>query len=78
MCINCLTTPTVGLSISRYFLFVYILVYKQKAGRLASVEGSRYTVKKVSGFPSPVGMSLTKLFLASNNKIIPAQGEFGE
>jgi hypothetical protein len=28
-------------------------------------------------FPSPAGMSLTKLFLAGNNLIIPGQGEFG-
>jgi hypothetical protein len=56
-------------------LFVYILVYTQKAGRLASVQVSRYTVKKVSGFSSPVGMALTKLSLAGNKLIIPAQGE---
>jgi hypothetical protein len=29
-------------------------------------------------FPSPAGMSLTKLFLAGNNLIIPGQGEFGK
>jgi hypothetical protein len=27
-------------------------------------------------FPSPAGMSLTKLSLAGNNLIIPSQGEF--
>ncbi len=36
-----------------------------------------YTVKKVSDFPVPAGMSLTKRSLARNNLIIPAQGEFG-
>jgi hypothetical protein len=35
-----------------------------------------YTVKKVTIFPSPAGMSLTELSLAGNNLIIPAQGEF--
>ncbi len=36
---------------------------------------SGYTVKIVF-FPSPAGMSLTKLSLAGNNLIIPGQGEF--
>jgi hypothetical protein len=29
-------------------------------------------------FPSLAGMSLTKLFLAGNNLIIPGQGKFGD
>jgi hypothetical protein len=29
-------------------------------------------------FPSPAGMSLTKLSLDGNNLIIPVQGEFGQ
>ncbi len=29
-------------------------------------------------FPSPGGVSLTKLLLAGNNKIFPGQGEFGQ
>jgi hypothetical protein len=33
--------------------------------------------KRISSFPSPAGISLTKLFLARNNLIIPGQGEFG-
>jgi hypothetical protein len=38
-----------------------------------------YTVKKgYPFFPSPAGMSLTKLSLAGNNLIIPVQGEFGK
>jgi hypothetical protein len=37
-----------------------------------------YTVKKVSGFPSPAGMSLTKVSLDGNNLIIPDQGDFGK
>jgi hypothetical protein len=38
-----------------------------------------YTVKKrFAIFPSPAGMSITKLSLAGNNLIIPAQGEFGQ
>ncbi len=33
--------------------------------------------KKLAIFPSPAGMSRTKLFLAENNLITPVQGEFG-
>jgi hypothetical protein len=29
-------------------------------------------------FPSPAGISLSKLFLAGNNLNIPGQGEFGD
>ncbi len=37
-----------------------------------------YTVKKgIAVFPSPAGISLTKLSLAGNNLIIPGQEEFG-
>jgi hypothetical protein len=37
-----------------------------------------YTVKKrLAIFPSPAGMSQTKLSLAENNLIISGQGEFG-
>jgi hypothetical protein len=36
-----------------------------------------YTVKKVSDFLVPTGMSLTKLSLVGNNQFIPGQGEFG-
>jgi hypothetical protein len=35
-----------------------------------------YTVKKVIVFPSPAGMSITRLSPAGNNVIIPGQGEF--
>jgi hypothetical protein len=34
--------------------------------------------KRLAVFPSPTGMSLTKLSLARNNLIIPAQGGFGK
>jgi hypothetical protein len=34
--------------------------------------------KKLAIFPSPAGMSLTKLSLGGKNKIIPAQGEFNQ
>jgi hypothetical protein len=34
--------------------------------------------KSLSNFPSPAGMSLTKLSLARKNLIIPGQGEFGQ
>jgi len=33
--------------------------------------------KRLAIFPSPDGMSPTKLSLRGNNSIIPAQGEFG-
>jgi len=33
--------------------------------------------KRLAIFPSPAGMSLTKLSLARNNFMIPGQGEFG-
>jgi len=39
----------------------------------------RYTEKKgYQLFPSPAGMSLTKLSLDGNNLRIPGQGEFGK
>jgi hypothetical protein len=34
--------------------------------------------KRFMTFPSPAGMSLTKLSLAGNNLILPGQGEFGK
>jgi hypothetical protein len=36
-----------------------------------------YRKKRLATFPSPAGMSLTKLTLG-NNLITPAQGEFGK
>jgi hypothetical protein len=38
----------------------------------------QYTVKKVSDFSSPAGISRAKLSLAENNLIIPGLGEFGK
>jgi hypothetical protein len=35
-------------------------------------------IKRLAAFPSPAGLSLTKLSLGGNNLIIPAQGEFGK
>jgi hypothetical protein len=40
--------------------------------------GSTHCKKILAIFPSPAGMSPTKLFLAGNNQIIPRQGEFGK
>jgi hypothetical protein len=37
-----------------------------------------YTVKRLAIFPSPAGMSLTKLSLTRKNLTIPVQGEFGK
>jgi hypothetical protein len=34
--------------------------------------------KRLSIFPSPAGMSLTKRSVAGKSLIIPAQGEFGK
>ncbi len=42
----------------------------------SGLERRPFTVKKLSFFPSPAGMSLTKL--AGNNLIIPGRGEFGK
>jgi hypothetical protein len=45
-------------------MFIYLFIYAVK--------------KRLAVFPSPAGMSLTKLSLAENNLIIPLQGEFGK
>ncbi len=37
-----------------------------------------YCKKRFAIFPSPAGMSLTKLSLAKNNLIVPGQGQFGD
>ncbi len=37
-----------------------------------------HSKKRLAIFPSPAGMSLTKLSLAGNNWVIPGQGEFGQ
>jgi hypothetical protein len=34
--------------------------------------------KRISFFPSPAGMSLTKLSLVGNNLILPGQEDFGQ
>jgi hypothetical protein len=56
-------------------------------GRLSSSKGLNrvlYVVtlvhckKRLATFPSPAGMSLTKLSLRGNNLIFPTQGEFGK
>jgi hypothetical protein len=41
-------------------------------------EARFYTVKRLTIFPSPAGMSLTKLSLAGNDLIIPGQVESGK
>jgi hypothetical protein len=47
------------------------------AGGNLSSQVQWYTAKKLNDFPSPAGMSLTKLSLDENNLIIPAHEEFG-
>jgi hypothetical protein len=44
-------------------------------GRAVLAEGINVK-KRLAIFPSPAGMSLSKLSLAGNNLIIPSQGEF--
>jgi hypothetical protein len=58
-------------SCSRYNFFSQLILQKcLKRG---------YTVKKrLKIFPSPAGMSLTRLSLARNNFIIPGEREFGK
>jgi hypothetical protein len=40
--------------------------------------GVLHCKKRIAAFPSPAGMSLTKLSLARNNLIHTGQGEFGK
>jgi hypothetical protein len=40
--------------------------------------GQLHCKKELAIFPSPAGMSLTKLSLGGKNLIIPAQEEFGQ
>jgi hypothetical protein len=47
---------------------------------LRYVATSHYSIhckKRLAIFPSPAGMSQTKLSLAWNNKVFPGQGDFG-
>jgi hypothetical protein len=62
-----------------YFCLIPILGYKSALIRPLGLSLIQpYTGKKrFEIFLSPAGMSLTKLSLAGNNLIIPAQGEFG-
>jgi hypothetical protein len=52
--------------------------FKREEGSETLFFGSTtlHCIKKLSFFPSPAGMSLTKLSLAGNNLIIPGQEEF--
>jgi hypothetical protein len=50
-----------------------------KGGRKRRIRKWRVHCKKwFAIFPSPAGMSLTKLSLVGNYKIIPGRGEFGK
>jgi hypothetical protein len=44
---------------------------------LATTLPTVHCKKWLASFPSPAGMSLTKLSLAGNNLNIPGQGKFG-
>ncbi len=56
--------------------FAFILYEYSSYGDICTLDV--ITVKKVNDFPSPAGMSLTKLSLGGNIFIIPGQGEFGK
>jgi hypothetical protein len=43
-----------------------------------SVEGIVHCKKRLATFPSPAGMSLTKISLGGKNLIIPSKREFGK
>jgi hypothetical protein len=45
--------------------------------RCSAIRPKDYTVKRLTIFPSPAGISATKLSLAESNLIIPGQREFG-
>jgi hypothetical protein len=67
--------------ISRNIVFDQIFTGGEEEGTVYRVvpreRGYSNTVKKkLTIFPSPAGMSLTKLCLAGNNGINPVQGEF--
>ncbi len=50
----------------------------QQDGTEGEWEGKLHCKKRFVIFPSPAGMSFTKLSLDGNNLIIPVQGEFGK
>jgi hypothetical protein len=51
-----------------------ISYYLQRYTSCPSCSHTVYTVKKgLAVFPSPVGMSLIKLFLGGNNLVFPSQ-----
>jgi hypothetical protein len=72
--------------ILRFFIFKFFLpvvLEEEKTHRTRNkIIATKYIhihcKKKFAIFPSPAGMSLTKLSLDGNNLIIPAQGEFGQ
>ncbi len=59
--------------------FVLFIYNKQPSKNLRDVpQKETHCKKRLPVFPSPAGMSLTKLSLAGINLIIPVQGEFGK
>jgi hypothetical protein len=59
---------------------LYLIINKRRGSEMRHLTGYKDKLrcyKRVTIFPSPAGMSLTKLSLACNNRIIPCQEEFG-
>jgi hypothetical protein len=52
-----------------------IVIFMEAIGHAVRITHCK---KRLSIFPSPGEMSLTKLSLAGNNKNFPGQGEFGQ
>ncbi len=59
-------------------LFDYSSSQKKSLFADLQIWGYLHCKKRLAVFPSPAGMSLTKLSLVGNNLIIPGQGEFGK
>ncbi len=62
-----------GLIINPRIIHVQLYIYKLYMYKLFIHRKNRFSI-----FPSPAGMSLTKLSLGGNHEIIPTQGEFGK
>jgi hypothetical protein len=53
-------------------------VSAENINKISTRERAVHCKKSLTIFPSPVGMSLTKLSLDVNNLLIPVQGQFGK
>jgi hypothetical protein len=64
------------LPVKKELQILCVFIWKKKMGGYTFVWV--HCKKRSAIFPSPAGMSLTKISLAGNNKISPGQGEFGK